>query len=82
MNLNILYLARLVTIAFGVVYGGYVLMPIPPVLEHLFNTSQLFKLVVLVTIMANTIGELSVKSIGVSTAISGLLLAFFEYLRR
>ena len=82
MNFNAVYLARLLTIVFGAVYGGYTLMPVPPVLNNLFNTSQLFKLLVLVSIIANTIGELSIKSITTSLVLASLLLAFFEYLRK
>ena len=72
---------RLVTLALGAVFGGYTLMPIPPVLEGLFKTSQLFKLLVLSVIMTNTIGQFDLVGVVTAVAIAVVVLVLFEYLR-
>ncbi len=72
---------RLVTLALGAVFGGYTLSPIPPVLDGLFKTSQMFKLLVLSVIMINTIGQFDLVGVTTAVVIAAVVLVLFEYLR-
>jgi hypothetical protein len=77
----VLNLLRYISVALGAVYVGYTLQPIPKVLDNLFKTSQVFKLVCVVVFLLNVMGKLTVNALLVALVAAVVVLSLFEYLR-
>jgi hypothetical protein len=79
--MDILTILRYVIVALGAAYIGYTLQPVPKVLDNLFKTSQLFKLVCITVFLLNVMGKLTVDTVTTALVSASIVLALFEYLR-
>jgi hypothetical protein len=73
---------RWVSVAIGAAFVGYTLQPLPIVLENLFKTSYLFKLLVITVFILNVMGKLSLDRALTALLTSAIVLAIFEVVRR